>query len=153
MLWFFITEQPSDDIFISNDWSLLYLIPGRVPWICWRYLFFHAKLTNLPVSALLPVSWECGYKPVPKKSVNSWYTDKFKLGGLRRKKLLEMMGTVITWIGVIVSWMCIYIKTHEVVYFKYAQWIFPGGLVAKTLCSQCRGPNSILGQRTRSHML
>lgn len=79
-----------------NNWSLLYLIPGRVPWICWRYLFSHAKLTNLPVSALPPVSWECGcYKPVPKKSVNSWHTDKFKLGGLKRKKLLEIIGIVI----------------------------------------------------------
>ena len=30
---------------------------------------------------------------------------------------------------------------------------FPGGLVAKTLCFQCRGPGSFPGQGTRSHML
>ena len=30
---------------------------------------------------------------------------------------------------------------------------FPGVPVAKTLCSQYRGPGSILGQGTRSHML
>ena len=30
---------------------------------------------------------------------------------------------------------------------------FPGGPVAKTLCSQCRGPGSIPGQGTRAHML
>ena len=29
---------------------------------------------------------------------------------------------------------------------------FPGGLVAKTLLSQCRGPHSISGQGTRLHM-
>ena len=29
---------------------------------------------------------------------------------------------------------------------------FPGGLVAKTLCFQCRGPGLIPGQGTRSHM-
>ena len=29
---------------------------------------------------------------------------------------------------------------------------FPGCPVAKTLCSQCRGPVSIPGQGTRSHM-
>ena len=29
---------------------------------------------------------------------------------------------------------------------------FHGGTVAKTLHSQCRGPGSILGQGTRSHM-
>ena len=30
---------------------------------------------------------------------------------------------------------------------------FPGGPVVKTLWSQCRGPGSIAGQGTRSHML
>ena len=30
---------------------------------------------------------------------------------------------------------------------------FPGGPMAKTLCSQCRGLGSILGQGTRSHFL
>ena len=30
---------------------------------------------------------------------------------------------------------------------------FPGGPVAKTLCSQCKGLGSISGQGTRSHML
>ena len=30
---------------------------------------------------------------------------------------------------------------------------FPGGPVSKTSCSQCRGPGSIPGQRTGSHML
>ena len=30
---------------------------------------------------------------------------------------------------------------------------FPGGPVAKTLSSQCRGPGSIPGQGARSHML
>ena len=29
---------------------------------------------------------------------------------------------------------------------------FPGGPVAKTLCSQCRGPGSISGQGTRSYV-
>ena len=29
---------------------------------------------------------------------------------------------------------------------------FPGGAVDKTLCSQCRGPGSIPGRGTRSHM-
>ena len=29
---------------------------------------------------------------------------------------------------------------------------FPGGPVAKTRCSQCRGPVSIPGQGARSHM-
>ena len=29
----------------------------------------------------------------------------------------------------------------------------PGGLVAKTPCSQCRGVGLIPGQETRSHML
>ena len=30
---------------------------------------------------------------------------------------------------------------------------FPGGPVAKTLCSQCKGLGSIPGQGTRAHML
>ena len=32
------------------------------------------------------------------------------------------------------------------------RWDFPDGPVAKTPCSQCRGPGSIPGQGTRSHM-
>ena len=32
-------------------------------------------------------------------------------------------------------------------------WDIPGGPVAKTSCSQCRGPGLIPGQGTRSHML
>ena len=32
-------------------------------------------------------------------------------------------------------------------------WDFPGGPVAKTLYSQCRGPESTPGQGTKSHML
>ena len=35
---------------------------------------------------------------------------------------------------------------------KSQSWDFPGGPVAKTLSSQCRGPGSIPGQGTRSHM-
>ena len=31
-------------------------------------------------------------------------------------------------------------------------WDSPGGPVAKILCSQCRGPGSIPGQGTRSHV-
>lgn len=38
----------------------------RVPWVCWKCLFFHGKLTNLLVCALPSISWEFGfYKPVP----------------------------------------------------------------------------------------
>ena len=34
-----------------------------------------------------------------------------------------------------------------------ANWDFPGGAVAKTLCSQSRGLGLIPGEGTRSHML
>ena len=30
-------------------------------------------------------------------------------------------------------------------------WEFPGGPVARTPCSQCQGPGSILGRELRSH--
>ena len=33
------------------------------------------------------------------------------------------------------------------------RWDFPGGPVAKAPCSQERGPGSISGQGTKSHML
>ena len=39
-----------------------------------------------------------------------------------------------------------------VVFFKRKIGDFPGGPVAKTPCSQCRGLGSIPGQGTRSHM-
>ena len=39
-----------------------------------------------------------------------------------------------------------------VIIFKKKIWDFPGGPVAKTPCSQCRGLGSIPGQGTRSHM-
>lgn len=117
LLWLFVTERPSDDAFIFKLLkSPVSNTKERVPWICWKYFFFHDKLTTLLVSALPPISWEfCCYKPAPQRSVpapqrsvNSWHTDKFKFLGLKRKKLLEMMDIVITWMG---CWFhgCIYI--------------------------------------------
>lgn len=68
----------------------------RVPWVCWKCLFFHGELINLLVCALPSISWEFGfYKPVPKRSVNSWHTDKIRFLELKRMKL---MGWWIYWL-------------------------------------------------------
>jgi len=48
-------------------------------------------------------------------------------------------------------------QTHSAVglvkSIKNNHWDFPGGPVAKTPHSQCRGPGSIPGQEARSHLL
>ena len=44
-------------------------------------------------------------------------------------------------------------KLNPVIIEKGKPLDFPDGPVAKTPCSQCRGPGLIPGQGTRSHML
>ena len=50
--------------------------------------------------------------------------------------------------------MCCHIRLGDAETDKTGPtWIFPGGPVAKTLHSQCKGPGFDSGWGTRSHML
>ena len=63
-------------------------------------------------------------------------------GGIPKgcEKIWEMMDTFTILTVVMISQVCAYVKSYQILHFKHVRFRhFLGGPGAKTLCSQCRG--------------